>query len=116
MNIEPGDFVNFTDWFGDVFAQVLSVLGGDGDKPIIRYCCYNKGGTERWVGWEMGKVRRVVKAADAATSERIRYASVLYTPTEYRGGFDRHMIWPTALDIDSRASSNHRETHPKLVG
>ena len=101
-----GDFVNLVRWFGDVWAEVVSV-----GPSMTTFVVYSKYGNERWLDSAFAyEIRAVAKADD----ERLKCASVLYKTDFFYGSFPgRFKHWPTKLDANSKFSSAYRERFPK---
>lgn len=107
--IVRGDMVQLDTWFGDVWAEVVSATDCVG-RQHIGFCCYSKGGDERWLRYEFSdSVKRVVPGGASDIDGMRRLGSVLYFADRYFGGFGQQAMWSTRLQADSRAYSNCRE-------
>lgn len=119
--LKTGDFVQMSDWFGDVWAEVLHVSGDPLNDPDdywqVYYCQYNKGGTERWIGSDsLVPIRKYITKEEAQRGSnelwRCKISGVVHTVDEYfgnSGSAPRYQKWPSKLFDGLRWSSNYRE-------
>jgi hypothetical protein len=117
--INIGDFVQMDDWFGDIWAEVVSVsISADVDMQryasvdIIVYEKYGRSRNKQQA--YLGDIRAILPAAEAAT----RRGEIFHTIDAKRGGNSLFASWPTQAGPHTRTNPGGRdggkEWHPDV--
>ncbi len=120
MKLEPGDYVQFTEWFTDVYAQVLHVTGDPINRSdefwAVAYCQHGKYGRTRYVGRANGissSIRVMVKQA-GSWPHIFKVAGVLHGDNIYHGACG-WVSWPEKMKATSNTHKNRPQDHPGIV-
>lgn len=112
IGIEVGDFINLDTWFGDIWAEVLSVYNAEEpSRSSVTYILYSKNRMMRGkVSATFGDIRKVLKAAD-----REKTIGTFHASNGKYGGFHTSTVWPPVHDqtpYRGNGADHHQEKHP----